>query len=272
MAAIAPIARPLFRFAVPASLGTSVARTRGAQLEAFLGRALGMQVQVTVAASYEALAKDLLAGRAEAAWAPPFVCARMEAMGVRVLVRGVRRGASSYRAALVARAGSGLTLAGLAGKTVAWVDPHSTGGHLLAVAHLKSRGLEPSRTFFAQTFCGSYQSALEAVEAGRAQVTSVFCPPERTGLDFRAGLEEVLPGRSAAYELVDYTEETPNEGISVSMQTDPSLVAVLERELLALGEGAEGAELLRDIFNAEAFERAPRMGYRSLYRIALASL
>jgi phosphonate transport system substrate-binding protein len=30
--------------------------------------------------------------------------------------------------------------------------------------------------------------------------------------------------------------------------------------------------LLKDIFNADRFEPAPRMGYRALYRVALASL
>ncbi|NVJ24510.1 PhnD/SsuA/transferrin family substrate-binding protein, partial [Myxococcus sp. AM011] len=93
--------RHSFRFGLPPSLGSEMARERADRLAAFLQRALGKLVEVSVASSYETLAKDLLSGRADAAWAPPFVCARMEAMGVRVVVRGVRRGMSSYRSALV---------------------------------------------------------------------------------------------------------------------------------------------------------------------------
>ncbi len=100
--------RHAFRFVLPPSLGSEGARDRGERLGAFLQNALGKAVEVSVAPSYEALSKDLLSGRADAAWAPPFVCARTEAMGVRVLVRGVRLGMSSYRAALVCRAGAGL--------------------------------------------------------------------------------------------------------------------------------------------------------------------
>src|SRR3954470_16218245 len=77
---------------------------RAQQLEKYFGRALGKLVEVSVSPSYEALAKDILADKAELAWAPPFVCARLEAMGVRVLGRGVRNGISTYRAALVCRA------------------------------------------------------------------------------------------------------------------------------------------------------------------------
>ena len=82
--------RHSFHFALPPSLGNQTARERAERLVAFLQRALGKLVEVSVAPSYETLAKDLLSGRADAAWAPPFVCARMEAMGVRVVVRGRR--------------------------------------------------------------------------------------------------------------------------------------------------------------------------------------
>jgi phosphonate transport system substrate-binding protein len=52
----------------------------------------------------------------------------------------------------------------------------------------------------------------------------------------------------------------------------PELVGQLEHALLGLHERPEGLRLLGDIFKAERFEPAPRMGYRALYRVALASL
>src|SRR5690242_1296531 len=110
LASPSPISsRPLV-FALPPSLGTEQAADRGARLARFLSNSMGKRVEVSVAQSYEGLAKDLLAGRTDMAWAPPFVCARVEAMGVRILVRGVRKGASTYRAALLCRKGRGLTL------------------------------------------------------------------------------------------------------------------------------------------------------------------
>ena len=265
-------ARVSFRFGLPPSLGSAPARERADALTALLERALHRKVEVSVASSYEALTKELLAGRSDAVWAPPFVCARMEALGVRVLARGVRRGRSSYRAALVARADAGLTLSTLQGQRVAWVDRDSVAGFLLPCAFLKAQGLEPARVFSAQHFTGSYKAALEAVRDGHADVASVFCPPESTGLTYSDGVDVVLPGQSARFTLLAYTEEAPNDGVPVGMAVAPELVGLLERALLGLHEREEGKRLLEEIFTAERFEPAPRMGYRALYRVALASL
>src|SRR5438552_3039139 len=122
--------RQAFRFALPPSLGSQVAAERGRGLTEFLSLSLGKPVQVEVAESYSTLARDLLSGALDAAWAPPFVCARIEAMGVRVLVRGVRNGVSTYRAALVSRVEKPLTLETLSGCTAVWADRESTGGYL----------------------------------------------------------------------------------------------------------------------------------------------
>ncbi len=175
--------------------------------------------------SYEALAKDLLSGRADAAWAPPFVCARTEAMGVRVLVRGVRLGMSSYRSALVARAGSGLTLERLKGTTAAWVDRDAVAGYLLPVAYLKSQGVEPPRAFAAQHFTGSYRGALEAVlsghggRGGRLLSAGLHGPHLRRGRGEGAG----RAGWATKFELIAYTEEAPNDGVPVAMNVPPQL-------------------------------------------------
>ena len=109
--------------------------------------------------------------------------------------------------------------------------------------------------------------------AGTADVAGVFCPPASTGLAFSAGVEKVLGGKAGdQFELIAYTEEAPNDGVPVAMSVPPALVSTLETTLLGLGETAEGQDLLKNLFSADRFEPAPRMGYRALYRVALASL
>lgn len=260
------------RFALPPSVGTAAAGERARRLEAYLQKAFGRPVEVAVSPSYEALARELLTGKSDAGWAPPFVCARIEAMGVRVLLRGVRAGASSYRAALVCRASEPLTLEQLKGATAAWTDRDSVGGYLLAMAFLRSKGLDPTRTFAGQTFEGSYHAALEAVLSGKAQVTSVFAPVASPGRPETTGLAELMPGKEDQFKVVAFTDDAPNDGVAVSMSLTTPVVAELEKTLLALADSPEGAALLKEAFNAEKFEVAPRMGYRALYRVALASL
>lgn len=265
------VARQSFRFALPPSLGAEEAKGRARAIERFLTGFRGGAVEVVIASNYEALAKDLLAGRIDAAWAPPFVCARVEAMGIRVLVRGVRKGVSSYRAALVCRAGERFTLERLAGASALWTDRDSVGGYLLPIAFLRSRGVDPQKTFFAQKFAGSYQAALEGVLSGEADVTSVFAPAARAGTPDVTGADEVIPGASRQLTVLGFTDEAPNDGVAVAIGTPPDVVDGLEKALLDLASTPEGRSVLR-AFNAERFEPAPRMGYRALYRVALASL
>ena len=267
-----PPPRQTFRFALPPSLGADAAFERAKRLEQHLDVMLGRHAEVVVAASYESLAKDLLGGKIDAAWAPPFVCARVEAMGVRVLVRGVRQGTSQYRAALVARADSHVTLEKLSGLTAVWTDRDSVGGYLLAVAFLRSKGLDPSKVFFAQQFAGSYHAALDTLLSGKADISSVFAQPSSPKAPEATGLDQLLPDRKGELAVVAFTDLSPNDGVAVSMSASPVLVTALEKTLLTLHQSPEGAALLTDTFSAERFEPAPRMGYRALYRVALASL
>lgn len=259
------------RFAVPSSLGPDIG-TRVAQLQTHLAGALDREVEVVIAATYEQLARELLSGKTDAAWAPPFVCARIEAMGVRVLVRGVRNGASVYRAAMVTKAGSALTLETLKGTRAVWSDRDSVGGYLLPMAWLRDKGLDPTRTFASQEFAGSYRAALDAVLAGRADVTSIFAPAARAGASQQTGLDELWPEQAGQFQVFGFTDDAPNDGVAVSMGVASTVVTELEKSLLSLQQTPEGQAILKDCFHAEKFELAPRMGYRALYRVALASL
>lgn len=262
-------ARATLRFAVPPTLAD--VQTRSVALQAYLSEAIGKPAEVVVPASYESLAKDLLGGKVDAAWAPPFVCARIEAMGVRVLVRGVRNGASTYRAALVCRADANVTKDTLQGTSAAWSDRDSVGGYLLPMAWLREQGHDPAKLFFKQDFVGSYKAALEQVAKGVVDVTSLFAASKASGGD-STGINEVWPGQEQAFRVLAYTDESPNDGVAVAMSMSGQLVTDLEKALLAMKDSAAGGQVLKDMFHAERFEPAPRMGYRALYRVALASL
>lgn len=263
--------RTTVKIALPSSLGPN-AEKRAGQFEAWAKTALGRTVSVVLPATYEQLAKELLLGKVDAAWAPPFVCARIEAMGVRVLLRGVRNGASTYRAALLAKNDSPLTVETLQGARAVWSDRDSVGGYLLPMAWLREKGLDAARVFSKQEFAGSYRKALEAVAAGAADVTSVFAPTARSSAGGDSGISEVWPEAAGQFKVLQYTDESPNDGVAVSMSAPTALVTELERMLTSMHQNDAGAQVLRDCFNAEKFEPAPRMGYRALYRVALASL
>lgn len=259
------------RLALPPSMGAE-ATERGAELERYLSRTLQREVRVNVPGSYELLARELLTGAVDAAWAPPFVCARVEAMGVRVLVRGIRHGASTFRAALVSHVSSDVTLTNLAGRAAVWTDRDSVGGHLLALAYFRSQGIEPNKTFRSQQFAGNYRAALEAVLGGQADITSVFASIKRNDAPDTTGISELWPEQSHQFRVLAFTDEAPNDGVAVAMSASAELSAMIESAFLSLHETPEGTNVLERCFRAQRFEKAPRLGYRALYRVALASL
>ena len=146
-----------------------------------------------------------------------------------------------------------------------------SGGHLLALSLLRAKGLDPAKLFFAQSFAGSYRAALEQLLGGRADVSSVFAHLSEEGTQV-LGAEEVLPGSSAQLSVLALSDEIPNDGVLVAPEADPGAAFALEQSLLTLELEDDGTELLKDVFSVDRFESAPPLGYRALYRVAMASL
>jgi phosphonate transport system substrate-binding protein len=255
------------RFCLPLSVSTAGSQ-RVEQLQTFLSAQLSQDVEVTVAGSYEQLMREVSSGRTHLAWAPPFICARLEAAGIRVVLRQVRGGVSTYRAALICHQRHPLTLSTLQGTRAVWSERDSVGGCLLAMAFLKENNLEPASVFSAQTFAGSYRKALKALIDSQADVTSVFS--DDTGR--RLGVEELWPEVKDQFRVIALTDVAPNDGIVVSHSATPQLLADVERVLSSMHLHSAGQSILASCFRAERFEPAPRLGYRALYRVALASL
>ena len=233
------------------------------RLEQFLSFATSLPVEVTAAATYDALAGSLLSGTTTLAWAPPFTCARLETAGVPILVRAVRHGCGTYRGAVLVKADATVRLEYLKGLRAAWVDRESTGGYLLVAGYLKGRGVDLDRTFSSQQFLGSYQAAMSAVIDGKADLTSFYAPPAEVGTAL--SIDDVLPGKLGLLRAVAFTDEAPNDGVALAPFTPPALVRAIEQAFIGVDELPMGPEVL-DLFKAERFELAPKNGYRSLYQ------
>lgn len=234
------------------------------QLGALLTRGVGVPVELCFADSYDTLVAAVLSGQVTAAWAPPFASARLETAGASVVVRALRRGQGTYRAALVTAAASSASIDRLKELRAAWVDRQSVGGYLLVAAWLRERGLDPERAFKSQRFVGSYQAALRAVLDGEVDVCSCFGPPAALGDTVQTEL--YVPGKAARFRALAFTGEAPNDGVAVAPLTSPALRQAIEHTFLDAHADEAGRALLAGVFQAERFERAPPQGYKALYR------
>ena len=258
---IAP--RSALRFGLPSSLPVAPAPGATARLTRVLSGIVGREVSVVQLSDYDALTDAVRRGEVDAAWAPPLVAARAEALGARILARPLRRGSVRSRSALLVRADSPLQLETLGGTTAAWVDRASLAGHLLAMAWLRERGLEAAKLFGQQLFFGSYQACIEALLEGEADVAPLFAPPE--GHDLRLSVEEVAPGRAADVRVLACTMPVLHDAWLVAPQVALPDALRLERGLLSMREIPEGTSLLRDVVRADRLERAPELGHRELF-------
>lgn len=252
------------RFVLPPSLGQARAGSLAEQLQRFLGQHLGREPMVYVAPDYAAVEDDLLFGSADVAWAPPFVCARLQASGGRFLLHAVRRGASRYRAGLVCRKGEGPTLDDMTGLRAAWVSPDSTAGYLLPRQWLRDRGIDAEKTFATVRFMGSYSAAVRAVLDDEADISAVFASVEDASSTYTA-LDELTDDDKARLEIFAYTAERLNDGIVMAPDCDRVLLEEL-RDLLKRAHDLEGGlELLKNVFNAEKLVPTEAAAYQALY-------
>lgn len=249
------------QFAVPPSLGALKAATLAVHLGAWLRRLFRgePEFRMRVATSYAELTALLLAGEVDLAWAPPVVCATVERAGGEVLAQCERGGATTFRAAFVARAGSGLRLEALDGVNVAWVARESTAGYQLPRAWLASRGVDLGRAFQREHFSGSYHLSLVALVSRRVELATTFAAPAHVA-GGATGLDRVPDALRSGLEVLGFTDEVANDAIVVGAQVNRELATRVKQGLLAARE----AQPLQAIFGAERLVPATRGAWRLL--------
>ena len=245
-----------FEFLLPPSLGDMRATARAELLQTWFRRWLGEDVRVTVAPSYTELEGRISRAEVEMAWAPPLVCARVEAKA-RAILKAVRAGSSTYRAALVARLTRRLdvTAEALSGARAAWVDPLSTAGYLLPIAFLRSKGIDPDRVLGGQSFAGSYRTALRAVITGEADFAPIYTP-DASEISAQESLSECVGIDRAQLAPFAYSGDAPNDGLIVTSKLSRGDAESFVRRLTPFALATHGANLLLAVLAADRLERA----------------
>ncbi|MCP4449801.1 MAG: phosphate/phosphite/phosphonate ABC transporter substrate-binding protein [Myxococcales bacterium] len=250
----------------PPTLGRVRASARAQLLAETLGRELGERVNVRVAQTYAELEGKVLEKRVDVAWAPPSICAHAEERELTIL-KAVRQGRSMYRSALICRQGDNLTLENLQDKRAAWVDPLSTGGHLLAISLLRQQGINTNSLFSSQEFHGSYQGSLLSLIRCQADVSSIYAYGTED-VDVRHSLSEHVGASEVQLHSIAFTDESPSDGL---IYTGNSELASELVELLLNDPQNRARALLLDLIEAETLERAAHNDYWAV-RQALAGL
>jgi phosphonate transport system substrate-binding protein len=268
-------------------------RARLAELSAILSRELGTLVVPHHPASYGELVSQYEARELAIAWVPPIATARLQASGLAlVLALPVRRGAVSYRAALVTHVDGPASLADMQGASIGWVDRESCAGYVMPRLLLAASSFDLKQLFSRETFFGSHSAVVDAVISRRVQVGATFCPVD-TQTDLAAGPRSAPsvrpppaigsippPGPSfwsgadgkmnPSLRVLAASAAIPNDAIVVSSDLPVDVRSRLLRWFLDLREPAS-KRLCGELFGANGFRVAAPEHFSALQQMMRAA-
>jgi phosphonate transport system substrate-binding protein len=182
-----------------------------------------------------------------------YLFARSE-YGATPLLRVVREGASSYRGAILVRAGGEpLDIGQLRDRNIAFTHPHSLSGFLLPAKLLRERGVAPRK----QVFAGSHLAALQSLVKGEVDAAATYYHPNRPGsapLAERHGLKDKV-------RILAVTESLPYEPLFVRREIPEAQRVRLSAAFGAVARTPEGRNALARLGQIDGFEPTREQEY-----------
>ncbi|NLP50176.1 phosphate/phosphite/phosphonate ABC transporter substrate-binding protein [Bacillus sp. RO1] len=247
---------------VPSQESDTIADTV-APLADRLGEELGIEVEGRVMTDYTALIEAMGSNEVHVGFIPAFgyVLAN-EQYGAEVILKSIRYGSGTYKAQYIVRADSGIeSLADLEGKIWAYPDAASTSGFLFPASQLMDEfdiasAQDLQTTFFSDTVqSGAHDTAAIAVYEGDADVATTF-------EDVRTGLEEEYPDIMEKTKVIGYTEEIPNDTISVTKELDDELVQKIKDTFLSFNEDEDMIKIMNEVYSWDEISEATDEEYK----------
>lgn len=250
---------------VPSQDSDTIADTV-APLAEKLSEELGVPVEGKVMTNYTALVEAMGTNEVQIGFIPAFAYVLAnDKHDVEVILKSERYGSGTYVAQYIVNADSDYEeLADLEGAVWAYGDPTSTSGYLFPAAQIMDEfDVEnPETEFFSDTFQtgGHDNSAIEVYE-GRADVATTFD-------DVRGDLEEEYPDIMEKTRVLGYTDEIPNDTISVTEELSDEVVQSIQDAFLGFNDDEEMIQIMNDVYNWDAIIEAEDSEYdvvRSTY-------
>jgi phosphonate transport system substrate-binding protein len=221
-----------------------------AQLETYLARRLERPVQLVQRRTYQEITALLIAGTLDTAWicGLPFVRNRDR---LRLTGVPVYRGSPTYRAYLIARAGTPATdIDELAGQVHAFSDPDSNSGFLVTRALLARQGRPPDSFFSKTFFTYGHRNVIRAVASGLAHSGSV----DGYVWDVLAEIDPTLTGSTRVVRRSDPLGFPPFA--APAQPRDAGVIRAFRAALASMADAEDGRAILATL-RLDGFVDAP---------------
>ncbi|WP_208592223.1 phosphate/phosphite/phosphonate ABC transporter substrate-binding protein [Gracilibacillus suaedae] len=224
-----------------------------------LSEELGIPVEGKVMTNYTALVEAMGTNEVQIGFIPAFAYVLAnDKHDVEVILKSERYGSGTYVAQYLVSADSEYEeLADLEGAVWAYGDPTSTSGYLFPAAQIMDEFDvdDPQTEFFSEAYLtgGHDNSAIEVYE-GRADVATTFD-------DVRTNLEEEYPDIMEKTRVLGYTDEIPNDTISVTSELSDELVQTIKDSFLSFNEDEDMIQIMNDVYSWDAIIEAEDSEY-----------
>ena len=254
------MARKSLSFALPWQRNTEPVGAAATDLLRWLGKELGCTITPRVAIAYEDIFPRFEQGDVDFAWLPPIAFLRLRARKlVRTLLVNERRG---FHSIIAVRSNSKHdSVDHLQGARAAWIDPYSTTGYVLPILDLRSRGIDPRKTFGEERFVGSHDAAARAVCEGRSDLLGTFGEYEGDRL-VRAGFSGI--GQPSDWRVLLRARECPSDVLAVRASLDEETCAAARKALTGALADEQRAKLVEAVFHTTRFGETEDDRYTSL--------
>jgi phosphonate transport system substrate-binding protein len=224
-----------------------------------LSEELGVEVEGRVMTSYTALVEAMGTNEVQIGFIPAFAYVLgNDKHGIEVILKSERFGSGTYKAQYLVRADSGIeSLEDMKGKVWAFGDLGSTSGYLFPAAQIMDEfGVTNVQTeFFSEAVAtGGHDNSAIAVYNGDADVATTFD-------DVRTTLTEEYPDIMEKLKVVTYTDEIPNDTISVTKELSDELQAKIKETFLSFNDDKDMIQIMNDVYNWDAIVEATDAEY-----------
>ncbi|MEW6056618.1 MAG: phosphate/phosphite/phosphonate ABC transporter substrate-binding protein [Bdellovibrionota bacterium] len=243
-----------------------VVEANGKALAALIREKTGLNLKTFVSTDIGGLVEAMRSGKVHLAFMPPFSFIQAERVaGAKVLLKAVRKGrAVNYSTIITAKGHK--SLQDLKGKSMAWIDPASTTGHIIPKNELMDMGIDPDTFFGKQVFAGGHDALVLSVVNKTVDAGATLCndPECKDGIWMQflkdpEKLKEIKPlhiSKPIPGDTLTTTEKFYNEKKDVVEK----VVALLQE----LHKTPEGKKMLMDLYHIDSMVPATREEYEPL--------
>lgn len=227
-------------------------------LEKLLSKELDIPVKVSVSTNYNTIVEAMKSKKVDVGFLPPtaYTLAH-DQKAADVLLQAQRYGVNkdgsnndklvkSYKSQFVVKKDSGIkSLKDMKGKKIALQDVTSTAGYTYPVAELLKEGINPINDMKITNVKG-HDQAIIALLNGDVNVAVTF-------QDARNIVKKDQPNVFKDTEVVELTEDIPNDTISVRSDMDDKFRDKLKKAFKDIAKTKEGHKIVSEVYSHEGY-------------------